>query len=157
MELAQPTGNASSWLLNDSWEHSIKETIVGDLVIGSKFMEGELTVICDWSVKKKVAAAAWIITFPADPVLQALEGSCTPMGCPDSHDSHRTECSGLLGGLIQLHKHLTKWNIYVGKVTFVCDNIQALCHCLDIDSYDCTKTLPYLSRLYFHKRFAAYT
>jgi hypothetical protein len=98
--------------LNDNWEHSIKETIVGDLdVIRSKFLEGELAVICDGSVKNKVAAAAWIIKFPADPVLHALEGSCTPMGCPDNHDSHRTECSGLLGGLNLLHKYLSKWNI----------------------------------------------
>jgi hypothetical protein len=68
-------------------------------------------VTCDGSVKDQVAAAAWIITFPDKYVRHAIEGACTPTGQPENQDSHRAECSDLLGGLSQLHKYLLKWNI----------------------------------------------
>jgi hypothetical protein len=92
-------------------------------------------VICDGSVKNQVAAAAWIITYPDRSVRHAIEGACTPTGEPANQDLHRAECFGLLGGLCQLHKYLITWKIHVGTVTFACDNIQALRHCLDVASY----------------------
>jgi hypothetical protein len=122
----------------------INTQIVGSLdQLRHAFINNELCIVSDGSSKDGKGAGAWIITsancFPEHYVV----GNIPTPGLPTHQDSHRAECSGILGALFSFHSLLSKWGYSKGKVTYGCDNISALRYSFDTDKYpNITGTAP---------------